>query len=330
MLSVALESMDRFRQASLAGAGTGKLPHIPIAKAPSPDAKASVIEEVEYTHWSIFTDVTNTQANLDGTSNGLSDFNYSILQSILGVEYAFTPTITAGAVFGYGRSSLYNFEYANAGINSNNYSAALFGVYKPGHFTFTGLLGYTSFSYKYMRLMPRSQMSLSLEASPSSGRTEGATSLASARLLSSPSTTAGRSSAEPNGQTGATEPKSRTAAAFAILGSSFAVAHIAFAFHETDRPRWKMAVELHSSLESDYKVILKPFFDLLSFIGLEKADDNAFDVRVVSIGPCVDIVPSDRSKTWLNIGLISSTWCVTRMIVGPRKLWPKRSTNVKK
>ena len=151
MLSVALESMDRFRQAALAGAGTGKLAHIPIAKTTAPDAKASIIEEVEYTHWSIFTDVTNTQANLDGTSNGLSDFNYSILQSILGVEYAFTPTITAGAVFGYGRSSLYNFEYANAGINSNNYSAALFGVYKPGHFTFTGLLGYTSFSYKSTR-----------------------------------------------------------------------------------------------------------------------------------------------------------------------------------
>ena len=151
MLSVALESMDRFRQAALSGAGTAKLPHMPIAKTPPPGAKASVIEEVEYTHWSIFTDVTNTQANLDGTSNGLSDFNYSILQSILGVEYAFSPTFTAGAVFGYSRSSLYNFEYANAGIGSNNYSAALFGVYRPGRFAFTGLLGYTGFSYQSTR-----------------------------------------------------------------------------------------------------------------------------------------------------------------------------------
>ena len=151
MLSVALESMGRFRQAALAGAGTGKLPHIPIPKTPTPDAKSSVIEEVEFTHWSVFTDVTNTQANLNGTSNGLSDFNYSILQSILGVEYAFSPTVTAGAVFGYSRSSLYNFEYANAGIGSNNYSAALLGVYRPGRFAFTGLLGYTGFSYQSTR-----------------------------------------------------------------------------------------------------------------------------------------------------------------------------------
>ena len=151
MLSVALESMDRFRQAALAGAGTGKMPHMRIAKTPPPDAKASVIEEVEFTHWSVFTDVSNTQANLDGTSNGLSDFNYSILQSILGVEYSFSPAVIAGAVFGYSRSSLYNFEYANANINSNNYSAALFGVYRPGRFTLTGLLGYTGFSYQSNR-----------------------------------------------------------------------------------------------------------------------------------------------------------------------------------
>ena len=57
----------------------------------------------------------------------------------------------SGRYFGYGRSSLYNFEFANADINSNNYSAALFGVYRPGQFTITGLLGYTSFSYSSTR-----------------------------------------------------------------------------------------------------------------------------------------------------------------------------------
>jgi len=41
--------------------------------------------------------------------------------------------------------------YANANINSNNYSAALFGVYRPGRFALTGLLGYTGFSYQSTR-----------------------------------------------------------------------------------------------------------------------------------------------------------------------------------
>ncbi len=151
MSSVALESMDRFRQSALAGFGTGKLPHLRVVKTPSPEAKSAIIEENECTPWSIFTDVSHTQANLDGTSNGLSDFNYSILQNILGVEYALTPTVTIGTVFGYGYSSLYNFEHANADINSNNYSAALCGVYRPGNFAFTGLLGYTRFSYQSTR-----------------------------------------------------------------------------------------------------------------------------------------------------------------------------------
>lgn len=151
MLSVALESMDRFRQAALAGAGTGKVPRQRILKTPSPDAKKSVIEEFEVTPWSVFTDISNTQANLDGTNSGLSDFNYSILQSILGVEYAVSPSLTTGAVFGYGRSTLYNFEFADVDLTSDNFSAALFGTYRPGRFSFTGLLGYTCFSYQSTR-----------------------------------------------------------------------------------------------------------------------------------------------------------------------------------
>lgn len=151
MLSVALESMDRFRQAALAGAGTGKVPRQRILKTPSPDAKESVSEELEVTPWSVFTDISNTQANLDGTNSGLSDFNYSILQSILGVEYALTPSVTVGGVFGYGRSTLYNFEFADVDLTSNNFSAALFGTWRPGRFSFTGLLGYTCFSYESTR-----------------------------------------------------------------------------------------------------------------------------------------------------------------------------------
>ncbi len=151
MLSVALESMDRFRQAALAGAGTGKLPRQRIVKTPPKDAKQSVIEEVEITPWSVFMDISNTQANLDGTNSGLSDFNYSILQSILGVEYALTPSVTVGGVFGYGRSTLYNFEFADVDLTSDNFSAALFGNWRPGRFSFTGLAGYTSFSYQSTR-----------------------------------------------------------------------------------------------------------------------------------------------------------------------------------
>ena len=151
MLSVALESMDRFRQAALAGAGTGKLPRQRIVKAPAKDAKQSVIEEFEITPWSVFTDISNTQADLDGTNSGLSDFNYSILQSILGVEYALTPSVTVGGIFGYGRSTLYNFEFADVDLTSNNFSAALFGTWRPGRFSFTGLLGYTCFSYESTR-----------------------------------------------------------------------------------------------------------------------------------------------------------------------------------
>ena len=151
MLSVALESMDRFRQAALAGAGTGKVPRQRIIKTPPKDAKQSVIEEFEITPWSVFTDISNTQADLDGTNSGLSDFNYSILQSILGVEYALTPSVTVGGIFGYGRSTLYNFEFADVDLTSNNFSAALFGTWRPGRFSFTGLLGYTCFSYESTR-----------------------------------------------------------------------------------------------------------------------------------------------------------------------------------
>ena len=151
MLSVALESMDRFRQAALAGAGTGRLPRQRIVKTPPTDAKQSVIEEFEITPWSVFTDISNTQADLDGTNSGLSDFNYSILQSILGVEYALTPSVTVGGIFGYGRSTLYNFEFADVDLTSNNFSAALFGTWRPGKFSFTGLLGYTCFSYESTR-----------------------------------------------------------------------------------------------------------------------------------------------------------------------------------
>lgn len=161
-LSVGLESMNRFRRNALAIAlADNKISYTITenvkvcqgasgqvsATAISPDQKLSTDQEncaitkvKKKLPWSLVIDGTNTQASLRGTED-LGSLDYNIFQSTYGVEYALSNQFSIGGVFGYGQNNLYNYEFADARVNSDTYSGGLYGLYKPSEPAMIALLG---------------------------------------------------------------------------------------------------------------------------------------------------------------------------------------------
>jgi autotransporter-associated beta strand protein len=161
MQSVALEAMEQFRQNSLAlsdgdrairlftetevcRAEDGSLIPSDSSQRPS-DCQPRKLSQAS--RWSLLIDATNTQASLEGT-NDLASLDYNIFQSTYGLQYDASKQWSIGAAFGYGQANLYNYQYANATINSDTYGGSFWGVYRPANpWKLTGLIGYTNFQY---------------------------------------------------------------------------------------------------------------------------------------------------------------------------------------
>lgn len=165
MQSVALEAMEQFRTNSLAltnsdkairllteadmcQAADGSLVPAHHEKAPS-DCQPKKISQTS--RWSLLIDATNTQANLDGTSD-LASLDYNIFQSIYGLQYDASRQWSIGAAFGYGQANLYNYQYANASIDSNAYSGGAWAIYRPSEpWKIAALAGYMNLQYDSSR-----------------------------------------------------------------------------------------------------------------------------------------------------------------------------------
>jgi len=160
-LSVGLESMNRFRENALAIAFADnkisytKTDKIKVclgedgediivkdlgAEKPAKLADCEIRKVKTKLPWSIVIDGTNTQASLTGTED-LGSLDYNIFQSAYGVEYALSDEFSIGGVFGYGQNNLYNYEFADTRVNSDTYSAGLYGIYKPSEPATIALFG---------------------------------------------------------------------------------------------------------------------------------------------------------------------------------------------
>lgn len=164
MQSVALEALEQFRANTLALTTGQRLPFIveeqacetsgdpattTAATAQPNDAKQTCtpVTRQKLTPWSLLIDGSNIQATLNGT-NDLASFDYNIFSSSYGLQYDFNPQWSAGAAFGYGRANLYNYEYSNTRIDSDTYSGAAWGIYRPSEaWKFTALAGYMNLQY---------------------------------------------------------------------------------------------------------------------------------------------------------------------------------------
>ena len=162
MQSVALEALEQFRTNTLALTNGQRLPFIvneEICEAhQNPDDQQETnntessstckpVTRKKLTPWSLLIDGSNTQATLNGT-NDLASLDYNIFSSSYGLQYDFNPQWSAGAAFGYGRANLYNYEYSNTRIDSDTYSGAVWGIYRPSEaWKFTALAGYMNLQY---------------------------------------------------------------------------------------------------------------------------------------------------------------------------------------
>jgi uncharacterized protein with beta-barrel porin domain len=161
MQSVALEALEQFRSNTLALTNAQRLPFIveeqacettePLEqsaeKAQLQADNCKPVTRKKLTPWSLLIDGSNTQATLNGT-NDLASLDYNIFSSSYGLQYDFNPNWSAGAAFGYGRANLYNYEYSNTRIDSDTYSGAVWGIYRPSEaWKFTALAGYMNLQY---------------------------------------------------------------------------------------------------------------------------------------------------------------------------------------
>jgi len=165
MQSVALEAVEQFGKNSLALTDRAvPLTHtetfcklddgtlIPADSAERPDTCDERTKTVG-SRWSLLLDGTNTEANLDGTSE-LASLDYNVFSTIYGLQYAFSPQWSAGAAFGYGQANLYNYEFANSRIHSDTYGGSLWGLYRPSaDWKISGLIGYMNLQYDSSRHM---------------------------------------------------------------------------------------------------------------------------------------------------------------------------------
>jgi uncharacterized protein with beta-barrel porin domain len=162
MQSVALEALEQFRANTLALTNSQRLPFIVEEQACETSAEpgnSATAQPNDTTHnckpvtrqkltpWSLLIDGSNTQASLNGT-NDLASLDYNIFSSSYGLQYDFNPNWSAGAAFGYGRANLYNYEYSNTRIDSDTYSGAVWGIYRPSDaWKLTALAGYMNLQY---------------------------------------------------------------------------------------------------------------------------------------------------------------------------------------
>ena len=165
MQSVALEAMEQFGKNSLALTDRSvPLTHtqtfcktddgslVPADSPERPDT-CDAREKTVGSRWSLLLDGSNTEANLNGTSE-LASLDYNVFSTIYGLQYAFSPEWSAGAAFGYGQANLYNYEYANAHINADTYGGSIWGIYRPSaDWKISGLLGYMNLQYDSTRQM---------------------------------------------------------------------------------------------------------------------------------------------------------------------------------
>ena len=165
MQSVALEAMEQFGKNSLALTDRSvPLTHtqtfcktddgslVPADSPERPDT-CDAREKTVGSRWSLLLDGSNTEANLNGTSE-LASLDYNVFSTIYGLQYAFSPEWSAGAAFGYGQTNLYNYEYANAHINADTYGGSIWGIYRPSaDWKISGLLGYMNLQYDSTRQM---------------------------------------------------------------------------------------------------------------------------------------------------------------------------------
>ena len=165
MQSVALEAIEQLGKNSLALNDRSvplvrnetfcKLDDGTLIPADSPERPDTCDERTKTvgSRWSLLLDGTNTEANLDGTSD-LASLDYNVFSTIYGLQYAFSPEWSAGGAFGYGQANLYNYEYANSRIQSDTYGGSLWGIYRPSaNWKFSGLLGYMNLQYDSSRQM---------------------------------------------------------------------------------------------------------------------------------------------------------------------------------
>ena len=165
MQSVALEAIEQLGKNSLALTDRSvplthketfcKLDDGTLIPADSPERPDTCNERSKTvgSRWSLLLDGTNTEANLDGTSD-LASLDYNVFSTIYGLQYAFSPEWSAGGAFSYGQANLYNYEYANSRINSDTYGGSVWGIYRPtADWKFSGLLGYMNLQYDSTRQM---------------------------------------------------------------------------------------------------------------------------------------------------------------------------------
>ena len=165
MQSVALEAMEQFGRNSLALTDRSvPLTHTQTfcktddgslvpADSPERPVTCDAREKTVGSRWSLLLDGSNTEANLNGTSE-LASLDYNVFSTIYGLQYAFSPEWSAGAAFGYGQANLYNYEYANAHINADTYGGSIWGIYRPSaDWKISGLLGYMNLQYDSTRQM---------------------------------------------------------------------------------------------------------------------------------------------------------------------------------
>lgn len=176
MQSVALEAIEQFGKNSLALTDRAvpithtqtfcKTDDGNLIPADSPQRPETCDERKKTvgSRWSLLLDGSNTEANLDGTSD-LASLDYNIFSSIYGLQYAFSPEWSAGGAFGYGQANLTNYEYANSRINSDTYGGSVWGIYRPtADWKFSGLLGTMSLQYDSTRQMTFGGLNRTAEA----------------------------------------------------------------------------------------------------------------------------------------------------------------------
>lgn len=176
MQSVALEAIEQFGKNSLALTDRAvpithtqtfcKTDDGNLIPADSPQRPETCDERKKTvgSRWSLLLDGSNTEANLDGTSD-LASLDYNIFSSIYGLQYAFSPEWSAGGAFGYGQANLYNYEYANSRINSDTYGGSVWGIYRPtADWKFSGLLGTMNLQYDSTRQMTFGGLNRTAEA----------------------------------------------------------------------------------------------------------------------------------------------------------------------
>ena len=176
MQSVALEAIEQFGKNSLALTDRAvpithtqtfcKTDDGNLIPADSPQRPETCNERKQTvgSRWSLLLDGTNTEANLDGTSD-LASLDYNVFSTIYGLQYAFSPEWSAGGAFSYGQANLYNYEYANSRINSDTYGGSVWGIYRPtADWKFSGLLGFMNLQYDSTRQMTFGGLNRTAEA----------------------------------------------------------------------------------------------------------------------------------------------------------------------